>query len=228
MSPRSRRFNQVIEQVDRSKVHELAEAVDILKALKPARFDETVELVAQLGIDPRQTDQQVRGSVSLPNGLGKAQRVVVFAEGENAQAAQAAGADVVGGKDLAERVQEGWTDFDVALATPDMMKVIGRLGRMLGPRGLMPSPKNGTVRPDIAEAVQEFKAGKIEVRNDSGGNIHAPVGKMSFAEQLLIENIEALLDFLRHLKPATVKGRYFRKVVVSTTMGPGVKVRAAG
>ena len=227
MSHRSKRYNAVLEKIDRSRVYELGEAIDLLKEQKSARFDETVELVALLGVDPKQTDQQVRGSVSLPNGLGRTQRVAVFAEGEKAEAARAAGADVVGAADLAEKVQGGWTDFDVALASPDMMRVIGKLGRILGPRGLMPSPKNATVREDIAAAVKEFKAGKIEVRSDSGGNVHAPVGKLSFSREALLENAEALLTHLRRLRPQAVKGRYFRKVVVSTTMSPGLKVQVA-
>lgn len=227
MPSRSRRFNENTARVDRDQSYELREALELLKSVKTARFDETVDLVVQLGIDPRQSDQQVRGSVSLPNGLGKSQRVVVFAEGENAEAAREAGADEVGSEDLVERVQGGWTDFDVALATPDMMRTIGKLGRVLGPRGLMPSPKNGTVTADIGAAVGEFKAGKMEVRNDSGGNVHVPVGKMSFETDALIENIQALFDYLVRSRPPTLKGRYFHKVVLSSTMGPGIKVQAA-
>ncbi len=227
MSSRGKRRTEVLEQVDRKKAYELEEAIELLKSLRPARFDETIELVVQLRIDPRQSEQQVRGSFSLPNGLGKVQRVVVFAEGEAAEAALKAGADHVGAADLVERIQGGWTGFDVALAAPEMMRLVGRLGRVLGPRGLMPSPKNGTVRADIGEGVAEFKAGKIEVRNDSGGNIHAPVGKLSFTTQALLENAEALVQYLQRLRPATVKGTFFRKVVLSSTMSPGVKVRAS-
>jgi large subunit ribosomal protein L1 len=226
MSSRGKRRTEALEQVDRKKVYELEEAIELLKSLRPARFDETVELAVQLRIDPRQSEQQVRGSVSLPNGLGKTQCVAVFAEGEAAEAALKAGADHVGSAELIERIQGGWTNFDVALATPEMMRLVGRLGRILGPRGLMPSPKNGTVRADIGEGVAEFKAGKIEVRNDSGGNVHAPVGKLSFAPQTLRENAEALLQFLQRLRPPSVKGTFFRKVVLCSTMSPGVKVRA--
>ena len=227
MAHKGKRYREAIQQVDREREYELNEAIGVLKSLRPARFDETVELAVQLGIDPRHSDQQVRGSVSLPNGLGKTQRVAVFAEGEAAEAALKAGADHVGSADLIERIQGGWTDFDVALAVPEMMRLVGRLGRILGPRGLMPSPKNSTVRADIGEAVAEFKAGKIEFRNDSGGNVHAPVGKLSFATQALRENTEALLEYLQRLRPRSVKGRFFRKVVLCSTMSPGVKVRAS-
>jgi len=210
--------------VDRHKVYALDEAVSVLKSQRPVRFDETVELAVELGIDARQNDQQVRGAVSLPNGIGRSRCVAVFAEGEKADEARQAGAEHVGGADLIERVQEGWSEFDVALATPDMMRQIGKLGRQLGPRGLMPSPKNGTLRDDIGQAVKEFKAGKIELRNDSGGNVHAPVGKLSFSAEALLENTRALLDLLVQMKPQRIKGKYFKTIVLSSTMGPGVKV----
>jgi len=224
MPHRSRKYREVLEKVDRRATYELREAIELMKGLKGAGFDETVELSVQLGIDPKRSDQQVRGSVSLPNGLGRSQSVLVFAEGEGAEAAKAADADYVGAADLAERIKGGWTGFDVALAMPDMMRVIGPLGRILGPRGLMPSPKNGTVRTDIGEAVREFKAGKIEVRSDAGGNVHAPVGKLSFTLQSLLENTDALVGHLQRLKPASLKGRYFRNAVLSSTMGPGIKL----
>jgi large subunit ribosomal protein L1 len=210
--------------LDRQKAYALDEAVSLLKSFKSAKFDETVELSLELGIDPKQSDQQVRGSVSLPNGIGKNVRVVVFAEGEKAEQARAAGADHVGTTDLAQRVEGGWADFDVALATPEVMKIVGKLGRFLGPKGLMPSPKSGTVRPDIGQAVREFKAGKVEVRNDSGGNIHAPVGKVSFSKEALLQNIQEVLDYITRSKPPSSKGRYIKSAVLSSTMGPGIKL----
>ena len=224
MSRRSKRYIECRGQVDREKVYPLDEAVAALKAVGTARFDETVELAVMLGIDPKQSDQQVRGSVSLPSGIGKSLRVAVFAEGQQADDARAAGAEHVGGSDLIERVEGGWTDFDVALATPEMMRQMGRIGRRLGPKGLMPSPKNGTVRSDIDVAVLEFMAGKVEVRNDSGGNVHVPVGKLSFSNEAIVANIRELLDYLVRLRPRSAKGRYLESIVVSSTMGPGVKV----
>jgi large subunit ribosomal protein L1 len=210
--------------VDREKVYSLDEAVALLKAVGTARFDETVEVAVQLGVDPKQSDQQVRGSVSLPSGIGKSLRVAVFVEGQQADEARAAGAEHVGGSELIERVEGGWADFDVALATPEMMRQLGRIGRHLGPKGLMPSPKNGTVRSDIGAAVREFKAGKVEVRNDSGGNVHVPVGKLSFSNEAIVANIRELLDYVVRLRPQSAKGKYLESVVVSSTMGPGVKV----
>lgn len=226
MAHNGKRYREAVRQMDREREYTLGEAIGLLKSARPARFDESVELAVQLGIDPRHSDQQVRGAVSLPNGIGKALRVAVFAEGEKAEQARQAGAEVVGGQELADRVGEGWTEFDVALATPDMMRILGRLGRVLGPRGLMPTPKNGTVREDIAEAVGEFKAGKVEVRNDSGGNVHASVGKVSFSSEALEQNVRELMEYLQRLKPAGCKGKYVRRAVLSSTMGPGVKIRA--
>ena len=222
--PHSRRYKDCRQQVDREKDYSLEEAVELLKTLRSARFDETVEIAIELGIDPKQNDQQVRGSVSLPNGAGRERRVAVFAEGQNAEQARQAGADFVGDQDLIERVEGGWTEFDVALATPEMMRRIGRLGRRLGPKGLMPSPKNATVREAIAEAVKEFKAGKVELRNDSGGNIHAPVGKLSFSVQAIVENVRAVLDLLQQIKPQRTRSRYLKAGVLSSSMGPGVKI----
>lgn len=224
MASRSKRYEKALQQVDRTTRYPLDEAIKLLKSMPQADFDETVELAVQLGIDPRQTDQQVRTSISLPNGTGKSVRVVAFAEGEEAEAALEAGADEVGSDDLVERVEDGWMDFDVALATPSMMSKVGRLGRYLGPRGLMPTPKNGTVRQDLGQAVEEFKAGKVELRNDDSGNVHAPVGKLSFENQELLENITTALEHLVRQKPAGVRGRYFRNVVLTSTMGPGVKL----
>ena len=204
----------------------LAEAVKILKGFNTTKFNQTVEVSTHLGIDPRQSDQNVRGSVALPHGIGKAVRVAVFAQGDNAEKARAAGADIVGADDLAQQIKGGTMDFDVALATPDMMGVVGPLGRVLGPRGLMPSPRSGTVTTDIASAVREFKAGKIEFRNDKGGNVAVPVGKINFSEDQLVENITAFLAYLRTLKPSASKGTYIQTITVSATMSPGVRVSA--
>lgn len=194
------------------------------KSIKRVRFDQTVEIAIRLGVDPRQADQIVRGSIVLPHGIGKSQRVLVFAQGENLKTAQAAGADIVGGKELADKIKEGWLEFDVCIATPDMMGVVGPLGRVLGPRGLMPSPRAGTVTQDVANAVREYKAGKVEFRVDNGANVHCMVGKMSFDATKLTENIESLLAFIRGLKPNTSKGVYLRGVVVSATMMPSIVV----
>ncbi len=224
MTTRSRRYLQCKEVTEPRRDHSLEEAIELLKKAPPLRFDETVELAVKLGIDARQSDQRVRGSFTLPHGTGKAPRVVVFAEGSNAKEAEEAGADHVGAAELAEKVKGGWLEFDVALATPDMMRIISQLGRVLGPRGLMPSPKSETVREDIADAVKEFKAGRVEFRNDKGGNVHVPVGKLSFATQSLVENVQASLEHLLTLKPAAAKGRYIQKVVVSTTMGLGLRI----
>ena len=224
MPCRSRRYTESQRQVERGRVYPLDEAIGKLKAMAPARFDETMECAVKLGIDPRHSDQQVRGSFSLPHGTGKARVVAVFAEGERADAAREAGADVIGADDLIERVQGGFTEFDVALATPDMMGRIGRLGRVLGPRGLMPSPKSGTVRDDVAEAVKEFKGGRIEFRNDATGNVHVPVGKASFSVEALADNVRAVLDQLVKSKPPASKGRYIQKVYVSSTMNPAIQV----
>ena len=221
---RSRRYRQCASKVDPKKLYDLDEAITLLKSLDGAKFDETVELVLHLGIDPKKADQNIRGTISLPKGIGRTQRVVVFAEGAQAEEAKAAGADEVGGQDLIERIQGGWLDFDVAIATPAMMRQVGRLGRILGPKGLMPSPKSGTVTDDVAQAVREFKAGKIEYRADAGGNVHAPVGKKSFPPEDLKANIEAFIERIRQVKPPAAKGRYILGAALSTTMGPGIKL----
>jgi large subunit ribosomal protein L1 len=204
----------------------LADAIKELKAFGNTKFNQTVEVSMNLGIDPRQSDQNVRGSVALPNGIGKNVRVAVFAQGDNAEKATAAGADIVGGDDLAAKIKGGFMDFDVALATPDMMGVVGPLGRVLGPRGLMPSPRSGTVTTDISAAVREFKAGKIEFRSDKGGNVAAAVGKLNFSEAQLLENITTFLNHVRSLKPAVAKGTFIRSVTISATMSPGIRVVA--
>jgi len=204
----------------------LADAIKQLKTFGTTKFNQTVEVSTNLGIDPRQSDQNVRGSVALPHGIGKSVRVAVFAQGDNAEKATAAGADIVGGDDLAARIKGGFMDFDVALATPDMMGVVGPLGRVLGPRGLMPSPRSGTVTTDITSAVREFKAGKIEFRSDKGGNVAAAVGKLNFTDTQLLENINAFLNHLRTVKPTAAKGTYIRSVTISATMSPGIRVMA--
>jgi len=232
MAKKSKRYRLYQEKIGELGTVDLPAAVSSLKGLesslpkdvKPCRFDQTVEISVRLGVDPKQADQIVRGSIVLPHGIGKTQRVLVFAQGENAAAAEEAGADHVGGKELAEKIQEGWLEFDVAIATPDMMNVVGPLGRVLGPRGLMPSPRAGTVTQDVANTVKEYKAGKVEFRVDSGGNVHCVVGKMSFEEQQLVENIQALLDYLRSLRPSAAKGTYIRHVAVSATMTPAITV----
>ncbi len=196
------------------------------KHIKPCKVDQTVEISARLGVDPRQADQIVRGSIVLPHGIGKSQRILVFAQGDNLAAAEAAGADHVGGKELADKIKEGWLEFDVAIATPDMMGVVGPLGRVLGPRGLMPSPRAGTVTQDVTNTVKEYKAGKVEFRCDAAGNVHCVVGKLSFDQDKLVENIEALLKYLNQLKPSAAKGVYMRNLAVSATFSPGISVAA--
>jgi len=202
----------------------LGEAVGALKAFDAPKFDQSVEVAMRLGVDSAQADQIVRGSIVLPHGIGKEQRVVVFAKGPAAEAAKKAGADVVGDEDLAKKIQGGWTDFDACIAAPDMMKVVGPLGRVLGPRGLMPSPRAGTVTPDVAKTVAEYKAGKVEFRNDKGGNVQAVVGKLSFDSDKLAENIQAFIDKVLGMKPSAVKGTYVRSVHISATMSPSVKL----
>ncbi len=211
-------------KIDRSRAYSLEEAIGLIKDTAYAQFDETVDLSVRLGVDPRKADQMVRGAVVLPNGLGKTVRVLVFAKGEKAQEATAAGADYVGGDDLVAKIQEGWFDFDTAIATPDMMGTVGKIGKLLGPRGLMPNPKVGTVTFEIGRAVSEAKSGKVEYRVEKAGIIHAPVGKVSFDADQLKGNIVALMDALIKAKPSTSKGNYLKKVCISSTMGPGVMV----
>lgn len=222
----SKRYNALLSRVKSDEAIPLADAVRQLKSFNTTKFDQTVEVSTNLGIDPRQSDQNVRGAVGLPNGTGKTVRIAVFAQGENAEKARNAGADIVGAEDLAKLVKDGVLNFDVALATPDMMGLVGPLGRVLGPRGLMPSPRSGTVTTDVVSAVREFKAGKIEFRNDKGGNVAAPVGKLSFDDDKLIENILAFLTYLRSLKPSASKGVFIRSITISATMSPGIRIQA--
>jgi large subunit ribosomal protein L1 len=222
-----KKYRDALKRFDRERLHTPPEAVEIVRSLPKASFDETVELVARLGVDPRKADQIVRGTVGLPAGTGKDVRVAVFAAGESATAAREAGADIVGSDDLAAQIQGGMLDFDVTIATPDLMPVVGRLGRVLGPRGLMPNPKSGTVTPDVAKAVADFKGGKVEYRTDRYGNVHVPIGKASFSADALLQNFRAVIDELNRAKPASAKGRYMRRVTVSSTMGPGIKIDPA-
>jgi large subunit ribosomal protein L1 len=224
VSQHGKRYRQVRGAIDRESVYSPAQAVRILKEADGAKFDETVEVHMNLGLNVRHAEEQLRGTLMLPHGTGREQRVVVFAEGDKAKEAQDAGADVVGSADLAKRVEEGFTDFDVAIATPDQMGNVGKLGRILGPRGLMPNPKTGTVTPDVAKAVREAKAGKLEYRTDRGANVHVPIGKRSFDERQLVENYAALIDEIVRAKPASAKGRYIKKITLASTMGPGIHV----
>jgi large subunit ribosomal protein L1 len=224
MVKHSKRYLQAAAKVDRNKTYEPSEALALIKSLPPAKFDESIEIAVNLSIDPKKTDQLVRGAVSLPKGLGKKIKIVVFAEGDKAAAAKEAGADEVGSAELAEKIQGGWTDFDIVITSPDMMKHVGKLGKVLGPQGKMPSPKSGTVTPDVASAVREFKAGKVEFRTDAGGNVHALLGKRSFPVEDLRQNLQAFLDHVSSLRPPAARGAFFRKISISTSMGPGVLI----
>ena len=221
---RSKAYDKGAEQINKDALYSPLQAVRLAKSTNPATFDATVEVAFRLGVDPRKADQMVRGTVNLPHGTGKTARVLVFANGEKAEEARAAGADVVGGDELIDKVAAGYTDFDAAVATPDLMGKVGRLGKVLGPRGLMPNPKTGTVTMDVAKAVTEIKGGKIEFRTDRHGNLHFIIGKASFPSNALLENYAAALDEVIRLKPAAAKGRYLRKVTFTTTMGPGIPV----
>ncbi len=224
MTQKGKRYKQVFETVDRQKAYSLDEAVSLVKKTATAKFDETIELSANLGIDPKKADQQVRGTVSMPHGTGKTVRVLVFAEGELATEAQEAGADHVGSEDMVEKINQGFLDFDIAIAAPDMMRHVGKLGKVLGPRGLMPNPKTGTVTKEIGKAVEEFKAGRIEYRADKSGGVHVPVGKASFNETQLLENIRTIIDTLIKAKPTAAKGTYLKSIYLSSTMGAGIKI----
>jgi large subunit ribosomal protein L1 len=224
---RGKHYRAIAERVDRERNYTFAEGMELLAASKRAKFDETAEVAFNLSVDPRHADQNVRGAVSLPHGTGKSVRLVVFAKGEKEREAREAGADVVGAEDLAAKINEGWVDFDRVLATPDMMGVVGRLGRVLGPRGLMPNPKVGTVTQDIGRAVSEQKAGKVEFRVDKNGIVHAPFGKLSFSKEQLAANLLSITEAIVKAKPASAKGTYMKKVSVSSTMGPGIRIDPA-
>ena len=223
----SKRMKSLSEKVPGANPLPLEEAVKVLKTFNTTKFDQTVEIAMRLGIDPKQADQLVRGSIVLPHGIGRTLKVVVFAKGDRMEEARAAGADEVGGPELAEKIKGGWTDFDVCIAAPDMMGIVGPLGRVLGPRGLMPSPRAGTVTPEVARTVKEYKSGKVEFRNDSGGIVHAVLGKLSFDEAKLTDNLRAFIQHILAIKPAAVRGQYVKSVTISATMSPGVRVQAA-
>jgi large subunit ribosomal protein L1 len=227
MSGNSKTYRAALEKVDRTKRYLLEESVRLAKETARAKFDETVEMAIRLGVDPRQADQNIRGTVTLPHGMGKSVRVLAFAKGDKEKEAQDAGADFVGSDELIKKISEGWLDFDKAVATPDMMGAVGRIGKILGPRGLMPNPKTGTVAMDIAKAVKEIKAGKLEFRVDKAGIVHVPVGKASFGAEQLIDNARAVLISILRAKPASAKGNYVKGVTVTTTMGPGIKIDLA-
>lgn len=223
-----KKYDAASAKIEKTKLYSLEEAVKLVPEIAPAKFDEVVDLAVRLGVDPKQSEQMVRGTVVLPNGTGKKVRVLVFAKGEKEKEAKDAGADFVGGEDLIEKVSKGWLDFDSVVATPDMMGAVGKLGKILGPRGLMPNPKIGTVTFDITKAVKEIKAGKVEFKVDKSGNVHASIGKVSFGVQKLKENLLALLDGIIKAKPSTSKGIYLRSITLATTMGPGVKIDTIG
>lgn len=222
-----KRYKKAVEQVDRDRLYEPTEAFELLKRVAISKFDETVEIAVRLGVDPRHSDQVVRSAVVLPNGTGKKVRIAVFAKGEKVKEAEEAGADVVGAEDLADRIQQGWLEFDTAVATPDMMALVGRIGRILGPRGLMPNTKTGTITFDLKQAIQEIKSGKVEFRTDKAGVVHAPIGKLSFGIDALNQNLAAFMDAVEKSKPSTAKGTYIKSVSVTSTMGPGVRLNPA-
>ena len=226
MAKVSKRFKAMSEKVPAKQAVSLEEAVALLKQFNTTKFDQSVEVHMRLGVDGKQADQIVRGSIVLPHGIGRSLRVIVFTKGDKVAEAEAAGAQEVGGAELAEKIKGGWTDFDVCIASPDMMGIVGPLGKVLGPRGLMPSPRAGTVTPDVAATVKEYKAGKVEFRNDAGGNVHALVGKLSFDAAKLVENIQAFINLVVGMKPAAVRGQYLKGIVISATMSPGVRVAA--
>lgn len=229
MPKRGKRYQEAAAKIDRNKLYSRKEAVGLIKETAMTKFDPTVEVHFRLGVDPRHADQQVRDVVVLPHGLGKAVRVLVFAEGEDAAAAEAAGADYIADDEMIKRIQDGWTDFDVAIAVPSMMGKVGRLGRVLGPRGLMPNPRAGTVAPgdDLPRLIEEAKAGRVEFRVDKTSNLHVPIGKASFSEEQLMDNLNAMLDAVKRARPAAAKGAYIRKITMANTMGPGIRVDTA-
>ncbi|MEW6663229.1 MAG: 50S ribosomal protein L1 [Bacillota bacterium] len=224
MPSRGKKYQEGLKQYQRDNLYDPSDALELVKKVAPAKFDETVEVAVKLGVDPRHAEQQVRGTVVLPHGTGKTRSVLVFAKGDKAKEAEAAGADFVGAEDMIAKIEGGWLGFDVAIATPDMMGAVGKLGRVLGPRGLMPNPKTGTVTFEVERAIKEVKAGKISFRVDKGGIVHAPIGRVSFATENLLENFQTLLEALMKAKPAAAKGQYVRSVNVTSTMGPGIRV----
>jgi large subunit ribosomal protein L1 len=224
MAKKGKKYLEAAKLVDRFKAYPIEEAIDLVKKTSTVKFDATVEVAFRLGVDPKKADQQIRGAVVLPNGTGKTQRVLVFAKGEKAKEAEAAGADYVGDSEYINKINQGWFEFDVIVATPDMMGEVGKLGRVLGPKGLMPNPKTGTVTFDVERAVKEIKAGKVEYRVDKAGNIHVPIGKTSFETEKLVENFNTIFDTILKVKPAAAKGTYMKNVTVTSTMGPGIKV----
>jgi large subunit ribosomal protein L1 len=226
MAKHGKKYQEARQKIDRNRHYDPAEAIKLLKEIASATFDETVELAVKLGVNPKHADQQVRGATVLPHGTGRTMRMIVFAKGEKAKEAEEAGADFVGAEDLVDKIQKGWLDFDVAVAAPDVMAMVGKLGRVLGPRGLMPNPKTGTVTFDLTRAIAEIKAGKVEYRTDKAGNIHVPLGKVSFNDEQLLGNFYTVIEALIKAKPAAAKGQYLRGIAVSTTMGPGVKINS--
>lgn len=226
MASISKKYAEVLKQVDQSKLYTISEAAELVKKTSYVKFDATVEVAMRLGVDPRKAEQNLRGAIVLPHGTGKTRSVLVIAQGEKAKEAQEAGADYVGDVDLLNKIQDGWFGFDVIVATPDMMPQLGKLGRVLGPKGLMPNPKTGTVTMDVTKAVNEIKAGKVEYRVDKAGNVHVPVGKVSFEAEKLAENIKSVYDTMMRIKPSTVKGVYIKNISITSTMGPGIKVDA--
>lgn len=224
MPKKGKKYLKALEQIDRTKRYDASEAISLVKSLSFEGFDAAVEVAIRLNVDPRKADQNLRGALVLPHGTGKTKRVLVFAKGEKAKEAQEAGADFVGDDELAEKILKGWFDFDTVVATPDMMATVGKLGRTLGPKGLMPNPKTGTVTMDVKKAIEEIKAGKIEYRVDKIGNVHAPIGRVSFSEDKLVENLKAFYETMIRIKPQTAKGVYVKNLAVSSSMGPGIKV----
>ncbi|MEN0641698.1 50S ribosomal protein L1 [Alkalicoccobacillus gibsonii] len=227
MAKKGKKYQEALKLVDKDTSYSPAEAIELVKKTATAKFDESVEVAVRLGVDPKKADQQIRGAVVLPNGTGKTQRVLVFAKGEKAKEAEAAGADYVGEEDFINKINQGWFDFDVIVATPDMMAQVGKLGRVLGPKGLMPNPKTGTVTFDVTKAVNEIKAGKVEYRVEKSGNVHVPIGKVSFEDDKLVENFKTIVDTLLKAKPSAAKGTYMRNVSIASTMGPGIRVNVS-